>query len=308
MKKLILATAVAAFATSAHAAQFSTYLNGDGMPVIKMDGKIVAGDAARLRNEIEWHETAVSVRLNSPGGDIAESFDIASVVAEFKLETIVGKGDTCSSACFNAFAAGSKKWANREARIGVHSAAEPSGRESQKAVSTTTIVVRTLKEAGVPPAILGKMVTTTPDKMAWLTEEDLTGMGVRMTGKAPIVASDEPMPMATPASIAPDSADLPNYDVNARCARFAKGGNVQSLNYCIDKEQEAYNWLKTMWGSFSDSAKRKAIAHIAKVDHSNPTNAALACPYDGLRDMVIGYQKVEDASAERAAPARKFQY
>ena len=42
--------------------------------------------------------------------------------------------------------------------------------------------VRRLKAIGVPESIIGKIVTTPPDRMTYLTTEDLQQMGVEVVG------------------------------------------------------------------------------------------------------------------------------
>lgn len=190
MRRAIFAFATAIFLTpgpAAFAATFSTApADGDGLTVT-LNGEIVEGDANRLqaivRSADRRGKSIAMVRLNSPGGSILESIKIAELIRSRGAATSVAAGSNCASACFVVFAAGDKKLASYGAAIGVHGASDSSGEETPQSRSATITMARVVKELGVPPGIIGKMVVTPPDDIVWLTPDDLQSMGATMTGE-----------------------------------------------------------------------------------------------------------------------------
>jgi len=77
-------------------------------------------------------------------------------------------------------AAGAEKFVSHAAFVGVHGASDGSGRETIGSGAATVSMARTLKDLGVPEAIIGKMVVTPPDEMVWLSVDDLRSMGARV--------------------------------------------------------------------------------------------------------------------------------
>jgi hypothetical protein len=123
------------------------------------------------------------LRLNSLGGALLEAAKLADVVRYAKIATVVADGSSCASACFIVFAAGAEKFASYTASIGVHGASDASGEETAQSGAATVSMARVLKDLGVPPSIIGKMVVTPPQEMVWLASDDLRAMGTSMTGK-----------------------------------------------------------------------------------------------------------------------------
>jgi hypothetical protein len=121
--------------------------------------------------------------LNSIGGNLGEASRLAQLVRDGNLSTAVAEGDSCASACFLVFAAGAAKFAEHGARIGVHGASDPSGKETIESGAATVLLARAIRELGVPAAIIGKMVVTRPNEVVWLTPDELRSMGATMVGK-----------------------------------------------------------------------------------------------------------------------------
>jgi hypothetical protein len=110
------------------------------------------------------------------------------------MDTVVQDGAECSSACFVVFSAGVRKFASYGAAIGVHGASNDKGEESEGSMAATVEMAKSIKNMGVPPGIIGKMVVTPPDQMVWLKFDDLREMGVDMaeTKKRAATASQPP--------------------------------------------------------------------------------------------------------------------
>ncbi len=162
--------------------------------ILTFDGDIAKGDAELMAGLIKTANDdgriVAAVRFNSPGGNLVEAVKLAELIRQAHLPTTIPTGSYCSSACFIAFAAGAQRFVSYGGFIGVHGASDGSGAETVQSGAATVSMARILKDLGVPPVIIGKMVVTPPSEIVWLTADDLRQMGVVMTGR----------PAETPAS------------------------------------------------------------------------------------------------------------
>ncbi len=145
------------------------------------------GDAERLVSEILASSRAIrfGLSLYSRGGNILASESLAAVVSRYRIPVIIGAGEMCASGCFLVFAASPSKMFFPSSQIGVHSASLES-RETMGSMAMTTTMARSASDLGVPAAIVGKMVTTPPGSMAWLSTDEVIAMGGKLL--------DEPTP------------------------------------------------------------------------------------------------------------------
>jgi hypothetical protein len=178
------AALIAALASPAAAADIKLLPHPDQPVTVSLTGRIVEGDAERFLTvanlaKTEGH-TVTAVALDSLGGLIAEAAKIAVSVRGAGIATEVASGATCTSACFLIFAAGEQKLADPGARIGVHSAKDLTGTETDRSATSTLTMARILRSFGVPERIIGRMVVATPDQVAWLTLDELRSMEVTM--------------------------------------------------------------------------------------------------------------------------------
>jgi hypothetical protein len=153
----------------------------DGRVILRARGVVDQGDAARLHaalGKAAHLGQVASIAFDSPGGNVAEGIALAREVQRSGLPLVVAGRQTCASICFLIFAAAPVRYVARTARVGVHSASDLAGRESQGSFAATTILARAAAGYGVPPDILGKMVATGPGQITWLTDRDLASMGV----------------------------------------------------------------------------------------------------------------------------------
>ena len=211
------AVIVAAFMTwPAHSATF-TYTNINDTDVgINLKGEIVEGDDANLQKTIEWveanqHRKFFGLSLNSPGGSVSESVKIATRVAGSTVT--VGDGAECSSACFNILAAGKNRSVYLSSHIGVHSIFNASTHgETPDTEAGTVIMARYLTSMRVPANIVGKLVSTPPDDMYYLTEADKRSM-FNILGETstttPTPSTPPPFSPPEPEPISPPTAPAP---------------------------------------------------------------------------------------------------
>ena len=165
----------------AWAANFRPFATQDGTIALLLEGEIEPVDGNRFQRFInsafESGQKVSLLVLNSTGGSVAGGYYLAIAVRKSGVKTFVPDGAICASACFLPFSAGSERWAALSAQVGVHSISDYNG-ESSSAKSGTVDMVRFLKVLGVPPYILGQVVSTPPDETKWLTPEELKHMGV----------------------------------------------------------------------------------------------------------------------------------
>ena len=114
---------------------------------------------------------------------MSEGAKLADAIRNGKIASVVRSNNTCASACFLAFAAGTEKFASYTAQVGVHGASDRSGEETTGAKAATVSMARIAKDLGVPERIIGKIVVTPPSQMVWLAPDELRSMGTTITGK-----------------------------------------------------------------------------------------------------------------------------
>jgi len=201
-------------------------------PILSLHGEIVAGDFDQLAAElvaVRSRRGLPLLALDSPGGNIIEADNMANLIRRFGLGVVVSDGEECASACFLLFAASLHRAAAPGAKIGVHSASL-SGDENLLTLDVTALMARDAAALGVPPSVLGRMITTVPSDMAWLTDDELRQMNVKREGLAPPVQDPEPR-LATGVGLLarPDeqTAALPNL----REPVSGASGNTLTLSY-----------------------------------------------------------------------------
>jgi hypothetical protein len=201
---LLLATVCAA-----SSAEFSAVNSKDAKTRIDLSGQIEIGDSDKLRTIIQTANDAgrvvVTIRLNSIGGNLSEGVALAEIVRKGRIQTPVLNGSQCASACFIIFAAGSERFANYTALVGVHGASDENGRETVQSGAATVSMARIVKDLGVPSSVIGKMVVTPPDKIVWLSVDDLRAMDVKMFGKPMQVQTEAPPALQTPRQLSPNT-------------------------------------------------------------------------------------------------------
>jgi len=86
--------------------------------VIRVDGGLGFGVAARVAELLAAHPQVRRVELNSGGGALSEARQLRELIIQNRLDTYTRTG--CSSACFSAFIGGRQRILQRGAPMGVH--------------------------------------------------------------------------------------------------------------------------------------------------------------------------------------------
>lgn len=133
---------------------------------VEVRGMLEAGVAARLRRVLDANPGVRFVHLNSPGGWVTEGDRLARLIRARHLGTYTATG--CYSACVLAFAAGTPRVLDPQARLGLHSTA---GRDADPIVSTlgNELYHQVLLRYGVSPALVA-WSTSTPSNGLWMPE------------------------------------------------------------------------------------------------------------------------------------------
>lgn len=192
----------------ARAMQFDPVTTTGGDVILAGRGPIVKGDAARLEKAlaaVPHDKPLAALALDSPGGNVEEGKSLSDLIRARALPVVIPSSSKCISACFLLFAASPRRLAASDALVGVHSASED-GQETRTSLAVTTLMARIAADLGVPPAIIGKMVQTTPQRIEWLTRADLDSMNVSVydgdgAGASPAASravAGGPAPAASP--------------------------------------------------------------------------------------------------------------
>jgi len=137
----------------------------DGTSVIKGEGLIGPGDAARLRKVAPLadldHRGNKMLLLNSQGGEVVDALDTADVIDEFHFETVVAPGDVCLSACASIlFLAGDAHRVLGDGLLGFHSCMTNSPAAAEIAAAhCNRQIARFMEEQGYPADLMYTMLS-----------------------------------------------------------------------------------------------------------------------------------------------------
>ncbi|AOL22361.1 hypothetical protein Ga0102493_111334 [Erythrobacter litoralis] len=202
----ILALFASLLCAPAHALEYSVGNTGGNCSEcvwIAAEGDIEEGDTAKLEAFLqrEGWERPYLVRINSPGGNVAEALELGRYLRIQRSRVIVsstqsefyepaGKvlqsygGGVCASACVFVLMGGVSREISTDSMVGVHQFT-PSldGMESSSAtISSTQTTVAVLQayaiEMDIDPIVLTLAAATPPEGMLWLEPRDMERMNL----------------------------------------------------------------------------------------------------------------------------------
>jgi hypothetical protein len=148
--------------------------------LLRLTGAIAPGDAARFSDWLATSGTGVErVRLNSPGGSVADALEIGRALRGLELATEVAAGEICLSACPYLLAAGVTRSAGEEAFIGVHQHYFDENTVLPAFLAVEDIqrgqgeVLTYLAEMGIDPLLMSHALVTPPEEIYLLIREEL---------------------------------------------------------------------------------------------------------------------------------------
>ncbi len=182
--------------------------NHGGAEWIAAEGEIVPETATDLENFIKSYghnPDGWSVRLNSPGGDLAGGLRLGELIRELKMDTEIGATEPdsyghwkrvpghCASACAFAFLGGLSRYASI-GELGVHqfyneiALRDPSAKVfdsldmSQHQLVSATLIDYAFR-MGVDPRLVSIAASTPPNEMQFLDEHLLDDLNVKWDPK-----------------------------------------------------------------------------------------------------------------------------
>lgn len=129
-------------------------------------GEIKPSDSFELRRIIRDHEIELIV-VGSPGGNLYEGLQMASIIHDNKISTYLPSGWSCESSCASVFLGGESRIAIGE--LGVHQFYMPNADNRQSSLSTatesalytTSDIIGILNEFETPSFVYERMFGTT---------------------------------------------------------------------------------------------------------------------------------------------------
>jgi tetratricopeptide (TPR) repeat protein len=235
--------------------------------VVTVEGEILLGDCERWESTLR--PTVTNVVLNSIGGRVGQGQCISRSIARHQLTTYVRQ--ECASICFLLFAAGKRKWACQDARIGVH---HPRDVKSHKEADASSILeYATLYR--VPSAIRQKLSVTPPTDMYWLNASDLSSMNV---SRCPSVVAQR-TPTKVPSRVRPASSgntpaaltNAPQIRAMDNCLKLTGSVGVAACTAVIDEPKET-----AATRALAHLLRARAALNSSELDRAEPDiNAAL---------------------------------
>lgn len=154
-----------------YSAARNIYVFDDLPNVAWLIGEIKSEDYYNLRRILREHDIDVLV-LDSPGGNLYESLQMAAVVHDRSINTYVPPHMTCASACANIFFAGSTRIMN--GLLGVHQFKFVDGEQDGEVVQlTVSDIVSFLNEFDTNPIVYEKMFQSADMYYFSSTDSDL---------------------------------------------------------------------------------------------------------------------------------------
>jgi hypothetical protein len=166
--------------------KYGVFLLPEAAPeAIQLSGEIGIDAPAHFQRALEARPHARVLVLNSPGGYVDKALDIADLVHERGMTTVVKEGQGCYSACAYIFFAGTPRQAYGS--LGVHQI-HTGIDDLVYAQTTLSNVLDALYVYGVEQAIISHMLRTPPDDMYIFTSTEIRdwhinrGEPVRLAG------------------------------------------------------------------------------------------------------------------------------
>ena len=156
----------------ANVATAQTFGNFTAFPkeqVILLNGAITADSPDNFRNTLGAVKDAKSVVLRSPGGVVVAALEIADIIHQLNLLTVVEEGQNCASACSLIFFSGRQRVALGE--LGVHQMSAPGGGSLAGMQLVLADVLSAFDTFGVDDRVMQKMLRTQSNNMYYFTAE-----------------------------------------------------------------------------------------------------------------------------------------
>ena len=157
----------------------------DAVGEIKFDeAKNFTAWVERSRREWNGHR-ATAIVFNSGGGSVAGGREMGIIIADSHMTTGVSHGGECASACVLIWSAGEFKSAGSDSKIGVHMAKDMNG---EPTVDGTIFGLHWLQKTHAPNSVVVGAMSTKPDDIYWLSEDELISWGAKIVPEEPVAS------------------------------------------------------------------------------------------------------------------------
>lgn len=165
------------------------FVRTEGSNAITAIGRIDPGTAALFAAFVEAEgEGAETLHIHSPGGSVSDAIEMARMVRNAGLHTVIPDDGYCASACPLLFAGGVERRAGANAWVGVHQvyAVEIPGLAGLRDVDQSISDIQTtiadcqdlLVEMGVDPRVWINAMRTPPEELYVLTADELAKLSL----------------------------------------------------------------------------------------------------------------------------------
>jgi hypothetical protein len=244
--------------------------------ILFVEGTIDRGDATKFRDDLrkivtlaEKNDKGVIIGVNSQGGLIGEAVDMANVIRERQLPLSVTNSSECLSACFLMFLSAPKKLLFHGARIGVHSASNSEGAETEGTKATTVDFARIAKENGAPNSVIGKLVAAKPDEMLFLSEDEMKQMGA-------VFADDDKSPEH---SGSPEPKLSGSVNSMPRPQPSAQNDNSSGIGQATESREQQDVAFEKYWSQKVKLSKTQHSGRPAAEKRCNKANCVIVLAY-----------------------------
>lgn len=121
-----------------------------------------------------------SLTFHSPGGSLFGGIKLGRIIRELKLDTHVGEGSTCSSACMLSFIGGWSRKVTHDGRVGNHqlSNAATDVASIESVQSLIGYLSNYHREMNVSPLAVTAAMTRHSDEMYWYSSVEREEWGI----------------------------------------------------------------------------------------------------------------------------------
>ena len=239
-KKIIISlTIILPFLTS-HAADISLVGQKEGSAFIFVTGDILKGDSNRIKNEYKKisGDNSVGVLISSGGGSIYEAMAIGDFIDENNISVLIPSFGKCESSCVLILAAGDYKTA-KPGQVGIHrpyfESSAPDPKKSAEQVKETLKSIKIyLASKGIPEFLAEEMFSTPPNKIKYLTENELTKY--RLNQRNYIKKEEADLKTAKSMGIGREKYMEMMEEVNSQCTLDSQ----EPQNICFEKIYSKY--------------------------------------------------------------------
>jgi len=166
---------------AAAAAEIETIRATSDLPnLVFVTGELAYGDDVRFRAALNGIDRGI-VGLHSPGGNLDAGIEIGKAIRFRGLDTAVGPGSVCFSACALAWLAGHQRYLAPDAYVGFHAASiEKNGTLEETGMGNARVGAY-LTNLGLSEQAVIEFTLPPPDQLKFLTGEMITRLNLNVT-------------------------------------------------------------------------------------------------------------------------------